>query len=363
MNITQAQYVSFRETCLQQQPLRKTVALTDLKFITMDCVEYAGLKLGVNRQAIKDLLKIVGISVSGMTNLEDSVGEDTAQKFLNAIKNAIGSSKGLQVTISVTTDRVISRIQKQGSTDLISAETYFDTFERLANVHNLDIQSMDFNKGNGNIYMSTIAPKSGQYQVGNLSDEVFTTGLSLSRTMEGIQADPYMHRLVCTNGMVTRMFEESFRLRSMDPKMWQDFYQHMERIEKAGFAPTKFSDKVLQASQTPASLKELERGVQLITSNSNCPTDELEFFFKGVRNTYNRLHAAGIDTAKLTDAQKANVRTGLQVWDVINGITDFASHNYGYEKKANSDRHLQMAAGDILSKQFDTQNLILNQPF
>jgi hypothetical protein len=361
--VTQQQYSAFREDVLRNQPIRKTVALADLKFITMDCVEFSGLKLGINRQALKDLLHIVGISVSGFNNLESSVGEDGAQKFLNALKNAIASAKSLQVTIAVTPDRVISRIQKSGSTDLISAESYFDTFERLANVHNLDIQSMDFNKGNGNIYMSTISPKSGQYQVGNLSDEVFTTGLSLSRTMDGIQADPFMHRLVCTNGMVTRMFEESFKLRSMDPRMWQEFYTHLEKIEKAGFAPQKFSEKVNQAIITPASLKELEQGIHLLQQNSNVPDSELEFFFKGCKNTYNRIHSAGIDTVKLTDAQKANVRTGLSVWDVINGVTDFASHNYGYEKKANSDRHLQMRAGDMLSKQFDTQNLVLNQPF
>lgn len=361
--VTQTQFNAFREDVLRNQPIRKTINLTDLKFITMDTVEFSGLKLGINRQALKDLVRVIGMSVTGLNNLEGALGEDAAQKFINAMKNAIGASKGLQVTIAVTPDRVISRIQKAGSTDLISAETYFDTVERLVNVHNLDIQSMDFNKGNGNIYLSTIAPKSGQYQVGNLSDEVFTTGLSLSRTMDGIQADPFMHRLVCTNGMVTRMFEESFKLRSMDTKMWQEFYQHLEKIEKAGFAPTKFADKVQQAINCPASLKELEAGIHLLQQNSNVPDAELEFFFKGQKNTYNRIHSAGIDTTKLTDAQKANVRTGLTVWDVINGITDFASHNYGYEKKANSDRHLQMRAGDILSKQFDTQNLVLNQPF
>ena len=360
--VSQAQYNAFREDVLRNQPIRKTINLTDLKFITMDCVEYSGLKLGINRQALKDMLKVVGISVSGMNNLEASVGEDSAQKFLNALKNAIGAAKGLQVTIAVTPDRVISRIQKSGGSDLISAETYFDTFERLANSHNLDVQSMDFNKGNGNIYMSTISPKGG-LQVANLSDEVFQTGISLSRTMDGIQADPYMHRMVCTNGMVNRMFEESFSLRSMDPRMWNEFYQHMDKIEKAGFAPAKFNEAVLRASQTPASLRELERGMNLISSNSNIPQAELEFFFKGQKNTFNRLHASGIDTEKLTDAQKATVRTGVKVWDVINGITDFASHNYGYEKKANSDRHLQVQAGDILSKQFDTANLVLNQPF
>jgi len=362
MQITSTQYNTFREDVLRNQPLRKTVSLTDLKFLTMDCVEYSGLKLGVNRQAIKDLLKIVGISVSGMNNLEKSVGEDAAQRFLNAIKNAIGASKGTQVTIAVTHDRVISRIQKSGGTDLISAETYFDTFERLANDHHLDIVSLDFNKGNGNIYVNATAGKS-EHQVGNLSDEVFKTGLSFSRTKDGIQADPYMYRLICTNGMTSRMFEESFRLRSMEPKMWQEFFQHMDKIEKMNFAPSKFNDTVIRAINTPASLRELERGMSLLTQNSNIQNDELEIFFKGAKRTYNTLHAAGIDTAKLTDAQKGTVRTPIPVWDVINGITDFASHNYGYEKKANADRHMQVQAGDILSKQFDTANLVLNQPF
>jgi hypothetical protein len=76
-----------------------------------------------------------------------------------------------------------------------------------------------------------------------------------------------------------------------------------------------------------------------------------------------QLQAEGADGAKLTDAQKRSVRTGLKVWDVINGVTDFASHNYGYEKTANADRHLQLRAGDLLSRDFDTKNIILNQPF
>ena len=67
--------------------------------------------------------------------------------------------------------------------------------------------------------------------------------------------------------------------------------------------------------------------------------------------------------AILNAKQKANLRTGVSVWDVINGVTDFASHNYGFDKKANSDTHLQMVAGDILAKNYDTANLVLNQPF
>jgi hypothetical protein len=361
--ISQAQYANFKETSLRNQPLRKTIALTDLRFITMDLVEFNGLKLGVDRQAIKDLLQIVGFSSTGLKNLTSSVGEDGAQMFLNSLKNAIGQNKSMQVTIAVTPDRIISRIQKEGASAIISAETYFDTFERLANTHNLEITSTDFNKGNGNIYIRAINGKGNQHQVENLSNEVFQTGISLARTANGLQADPYMDRLVCTNGNVLRAFDESFNLRSMDARTWQEFYEHMERIEKMNFVPTAFNQKVIEAINTPASLLELEQGANLLLNNSNIQQNELEMFFKGHKNTYNRMHAANIDTAKINAKQKANLRTGVSVWDVINGVTDFASHNYGFEKKANSDTHLQMVAGDILAKNFDTANLVLNQPF
>jgi len=360
--VSQNQFDAFKLEAIRNQPIRKTIQLADLKFHTMDTAEYNGILLGVNRQALKDLFSILGITAGGYKNLEQSLGEEVSKNFLNTMKNAISSAKSLEVTIAVTPDRVISRIQKSGQSDIISAQTYFDTFERIANSHSLDIKTVDFNKGNGNIYISTIA-KGGEFQVGNMNDETFHSGLSLSRTADGIQADPFMERLVCTNGMVTRQFEESFKLRSMDPRMWNEFYQHLEKIEKSGFVPTKFSDKVNQAIHTPASLSELERGISLITGASNIKPEEVEMFIRGTKNSYNKIHQAGIDTLRISPEQKKNLRTGVSVWDVINGVTDFASHNYGYEKKANSDRHLQMQAGDMLSRTFDTGNLILNQPF
>jgi hypothetical protein len=205
-------------------------------------------------------------------------------------------------------------------------------------------------------------PKRREFQVGNLTSEAFHSGISLSRTSDGIKADPFMHRLICTNGMVARNFEESYQLKSMDQRAWQEFYQHLERIDQSGFVPVKFSEAVKTAMDNPASLAELEQGRRLISEMSNCRDEDLEMFIRS-KGTYNRIHAAGIDDTRLTGKQKQNLRTGISLWDVINGITDFASHNYGFEKKSNADRHLQMRAGDLLSKGPDTRNLILNQPF
>ena len=101
----------------------------------------------------------------------------------------------------------------------------------------------------------------------------------------------------------------------------------------------------------------------MLQQQSNILPEDLEIFFPGLRKTYHGLNSAGIITDSLTPAQSANVRTPLSCWSVINGITDFASHNYGYEKNQNSDFYLQTQAGDMLSKQFDTVNIIANQPF
>ena len=66
---------------------------------------------------------------------------------------------------------------------------------------------------------------------------------------------------------------------------------------------------------------------------------------------------------KLNHDQQKNAKTALSVWDVINGVTDFASHNYGYEMKDNSAANLQMQAGSMLCKDsYDTSNLVLVQP-
>jgi hypothetical protein len=359
--ITQRQYQDFKSEAIAKQPIRKRILLSDLKFHTMDVVEYRGLTLGLNREGLKGIVRIIGFSVSGSNSLNGSVGEEGAVNILNALKSLIGGQKR-EVTIVVTPDRVITRVTPTDAQSIISAETYFDTFERMANNHDLEIQSMSFSSETGTIGINSLA-KNHEFQVGNLSDEVFRTGLSFAKTTTGIQADPYQHRLICTNGMVTRQFEESYKLNSLEPKVWEDFYRHLDRIEKHGFVPARFTEAVNRSRSISASAAELEKGMQLLMNNSKIQPDQMEVFFKGLRNTQRRFSECNIDLLKMSNEQKRNLKTGVTHWDLINGITDFASHNYGFDKTQNADRHLQVQAGDLLSKTPDCSNLIMNQPF
>lgn len=354
-------YETFKKEAIENQPIRKTIRLTDLKFHTMDTVEYNGVFLGINRSGINGLIKILGITVGGLNSIEASLGEDVSKNFIDTLKNAISSTKG-DIVITVSRDRIITDIQSTKRSSSISAQTYFDTFEKIINNHNLSVRFADFNPSNGNITISTTTQN--QFGLKNFKDEYFHPGISFGKTVEGLSANPFMERLICTNGMIGRSFDEAINLNTFDQKSWIEFENKLNLISDMNFVPRKFSDRVTAAIETPASLAELERGMDLLKGNSNINPEDLEIFFRGAKRTYNRLHQAGIDTAKLNKDQKRNLRTGLTVWDVINGITDFSSHNYGYEKKSNSDRHLQMVAGDMLArKNYDTSNIILNQPF
>jgi hypothetical protein len=362
MIITQNQFTSFKEDAIRNQPLRNEVPLNEIRFVTMDSIEYAGLNFGLARPALKDLMKILGFSMSTEQRLSESIGEEGARNFLNSLKTALSRSGGA-IVLFVTPDRVIQRISRGGKeTSLFSAPTFFDTVDRFINSNTgMEIKHMHFNRETGGISLSASSPQA-EFGIGNFADEVFHGGLNLSITADGISAAPYLDRLVCTNGMVTRSFEESFNLNRNTQESWTSFWQNLERIERGGFKPVAFQSKVLEAKGTIASLSEVERSMNLILSNSKCDRDNLPQFIN-YKPTYNRLHTAGIDTLALSYDQKRNLRTGLTVWDCINGITDFASHNYGFEKTQNCDRHLQLQAGDILTKSFDTKNLILHQPY
>jgi hypothetical protein len=362
MLITQKQFSDFREDALRNQPLRKEIALADIRFVTMDAIEYAGLNFGLARPALKDLMRILGVNINIEERLSQSIGEDGARNFLNGLRSALSKSAG-SIILLVTPDRIVQRITKGGrETTLFTGQTFFDTVDRFMNTNTgMEIKDMNFNRETGGISLSASSP-GGEFQVGNFTDEVFHGGLNLSITADGIKAAPYLHRLVCTNGLVTRSFEESFNLNRNTTESWTNFWQNLERIEKGGFKPVAFTNKVVNARETRASFAEMERSMNLILGNSKCDLDNLQQFIN-YKPTFNRLHSAGIDTLKLTPGQKRNLRTGLSMWDCINGVTDFASHNYGFEKSANCDRHLQLQAGDILTKDFDTQNLILNQPY
>ena len=364
-NFTQAQYDAFKQTASVNQPLRKEINLVDLKFTTLDTADYHGLKLGMSKKAIKDLMSILGLAQTFGGKLTSVFGEQFTQTLLNTMKDAISSKKSLSVTLLVSRDRVIQRIHNSGSS-WVSTENFFDIVERTIDKSDLLVNNMQTNN-DGGIIIGTTNPKS-EFQISgtglNSSQEVFQGGLNFNRTYNGLQVDPFLHRLWCTNGLVTEEFSESIRMNNINPKSWETFHKNLEKIEKNNFQPQGFVDKVKMAATTPASIREMNHAINMIKNVSTIDDIAVQPFVP-YGETFNAFKKMGIQPNELTQKQQSNARSNVSVWDIVNGITDFASHDYGFNiKDPESTRNqLMVNAGGILTKQYDTQSLLTAQPF
>ena len=362
---SQEQYNAFKQTASVNQPLRKEINLVDLKFLTIDTADYCGLKLGMSKRAISDIMQILGLAQSFGGKLNSVFGEQFTNTLLNTMKDAVSTKKGLTVTLLVSPDRMIQRIHKTGSS-WVSTESFFDIVERTIDKSDLVVNNMQINN-DGGIVIGTTNPNS-EFQItgqGLKSEqEVFQGGLNFHRNYTGLQVDPFLHRLWCTNGCVTKEFEESIRMSNITPQSWETFHKNLEQIEANNFQPKGFADKVRMAANTPASLLEMNNAINMIKTNSNIDDLNVQPFIP-YGETYHAFKKMGIQPTELTQPQQRNARTNISVWDVVNGITDFASHDYGHEIKNPEDtrNNLMVEGGSFLTKEYDTSNLLVAQPY
>ena len=74
-------------------------------------------------------------------------------------------------------------------------------------------------------------------------------------------------------------------------------------------------------------------------------------------------YRVGCDLAGMTKKQLQTAPTQIPLWSVINDVTDFASHDYGYDITSMQRTHLMMKAGQMLAKTPDLQNIVTKHPY
>ena len=86
-------------------------------------------------------------------------------------------------------------------------------------------------------------------------------------------------------------------------------------------------------------------------------SEELESWVP-VKTTENAYHRINVDTHLLRPGQLRNAKTNTTVWELINGLTHFATHDNGFEIDDYNRRSLQMTAGRLLADEHDMANFV-----
>ena len=164
--------------------------------------------------------------------------------------------------------------------------------------------------------------------------------------------------------MTSTQFSENYGLVSLTNKAVDDFNEHMLQMATTGFQPIGMADQIRKAADTDASLFELQSAASAILSADKAITYEYANKFAPIERAKKAYDMVGADTSKFTNAQLKNAKAGISVWDVVNGMTNFASNDSKYGMDDMAAGNLMVSAGNLLmKKKFDTEDMVLVNPF
>jgi len=343
------------------QPIRKTVPLGQIQIVNTGVVEVDGVRIPMTKKAFSQLAKILGVPIQFQGRVDKYFGEDASRSIVNKMKSALILQGMSTITmVASPVQKEIVGFLKKGS-EYISNNTFFEIAEGIISDHNLSVRDFNINPDDGSVNLNCFNPDR-EFNVGGLKDEFFQGGISISNSIEkGLLVSPYLNRLVCTNGMIGDSFSESYKLKGLHDVRMDEFRKHLAEMEKRNYKPMSFEERVNKAIGTMASFAEIEGAANLILGHSNAKKEEIGFWVP-YDQTITEYVKFGMPPIRMSDEQKKNAKTGTTVWDLVNGLTHFSTHDNAFRIAPSSRSLIQKEAGAILAGKFDMENQIVS-PF
>jgi len=351
-----------KQESLNAQSLRKTVSFRDINILDSNTIEYKSNQIKITKQAFKSLLSIIGMSQQFANKFEKLFTKEAKSQFINTMKNAMASNQGNLSNVTMVLNPLSKSVvlfQKEDRFQ-ISNNQFINVAENMISDNSFNVTRWSTDPNTGIITIDTNNPKA-EYSVNGLSNEVFTGGVTFRNSpLKGFEVIPSTNRMFCSNGLSTPMSQETYQLHSLDSKSMDSFFQNMKELRKQNFIPTGFADRVRSASNTPASIREMEYAHNLISKHAGERTEQWIPLAENM-SAYNK---AGFET--LTSDQKQLAKTNQSLWSVTNALTHFSSHGQDLISTNMTDANaadIQIKAGSLFGKKrYDFENSMPN-PF
>lgn len=363
-------FEDIKALAISNEPLTHKVKLTDIDFNEDGQLSIEGQKVNSESGLEKKLLKILGLQPAFLTRFGKLTGKEQQKALIDMVKQAITlqDNKKKQITIlgNPVTQMVFNMLS--GEKDFISNKFAMEQFEIVQGKypflkpHALNVHT----DGGFSLTLKTedvVHPVDGQ---GNLIEnpngesEAYNPGLTLINSPEkGIYNEVFMWRLICTNGMEGLGLDDgNLKVNKLNPDQLQKFFDDIDRMAERNFSSLNYNENLVRAMNTNASFAEVNKAKDIMLKNSSLTEANLGSFLPEFVSAARKLAAKGFpDYTKFTEAQLANYKTGATVWEIVNRVTDFGSHDYNF----NADFYrIQAQAGKLFDKKtYDTENLIL----
>ena len=361
--LSQSAFDVKKAEAINNQLMRKEITLSEFNVVDNNHIDIDGVKIEVTDKAFGKLLGRLRIPKAFAKRFSDGFGSDGLRQLVSMMKSAKSSRNEQTVTLLVDpSTRKITDILPAGYAS-ISNENFVDFASRYIDQYNLGVTHMGSSQYGGT-QINCVSPQ-GMFNVPGMTNEVFNTGVTFRNTpTRGLEVSPYLNRLVCSNGMSSTAFSETYGLHELTDKSISEFNEHMISMASTGFQPVGLADKIKMANNTDASIAEVQRAMSAMLSTDK----KIDFEYMQRYLPINRVMKAysdiGAEPSTFTTKQLQNAKSGLSIWEVVNGITNFASNDEKYNIDDHKTGNLMVSAGNLLMKKnFDTEALIQFDPF
>ena len=361
--LSQSAFDVKKAEAINNQLMRKEITLSELNVIDNNHIDVDGVKIEVTDKAFGKLLGRLRIPKAFAKRFSDGFGNDGLRQLITMMKSAKSNRNEQTVTLLVDPNsRKITDILPAGYAS-ISQESFIDFASRYIDQYNLGVTHMGSSQYGGT-QINCVAPQ-GMFNVPGMTNEVFNTGVTFRNTpTRGLEVSPYLERLICANGMTSTAFAENYGLHNLNDKNINEFNEHMIRMASTNFQPVGLADNIKKANNTDASLAEMQRAASSILSLDKKVDYEYVQKYIPVERAFKAYSQLGADPNTFTKAQMKNAKSGMSVWDLVNGMTNFASNDTKFGINEGKMGNLMVTAGNILcKKQYDTEGVLDINPF
>jgi len=361
--LSQSAFDVKKAEAINNQLMRKEITLSEFNVIDNNHIDVDGVKIEVTDKAFGKLLGRLRIPKAFAKRFSEGFGNDGLRQLITMMKSAKSSKNEQTVTLLVDPNsRKITDILPAGYAS-ISQESFIDFASRYIDQYNLGVTHMGSSQYGGT-QINCVAPQ-GMFNVPGMTNEVFNTGVTFRNTpTRGLEVSPYLERLICANGMTSTAFAENYGLHNLNDKNINEFNEHMIRMASTNFQPVGLADNIKKANNTDASLAEMQRAASSILSlDKKVDYDYVQKYIP-VERAFKAYSQLGADPNTFTKAQMKNAKSGMSVWDLVNGMTNFASNDTKFNINEGKMGNLMVTAGNILcKKQYDTEGVLDINPF
>ena len=354
---TQADYDKFKAETLSSKSVRREIPLVGLKIVSEKEIQINGQSLPITQNAFLNILKVLGLTEKFLVNFQKATSDKAKAHLISIMQNAACSdSKKQMITLILNQEtKHITGVLLANSVSL-STDLFFKLFEDVYN-NNPSMEIKNMSQRGGNIEISVIN-SNWEFQVDNLKDEMFHSGLTFIQTPNETVVCPFNERLVCTNGMVINNKGTALVLKNQPGGNLNGFIASIRELKGVKYFETEFKKRVLKLIETRASYAEMNYVYKSITAEVDIMDPyvkqkvqqfvDVDYVFHNYMNHRFDIIECGADMQK-------KIPTHMSAWELVNALTDLSSHadKYGIRFKYEGDSSifkLQKIAGELLMK-------------